>query len=423
MEAVKLAVCIPTYRRPEVIRELMENMVFQYIHHSFDIYIYDSSEDDSTEKVVRDWMPKYTGLHYVRIDSSIHSNQKVYNIFREFGQLQEYDYLWVCSDYIRWTKNVLDSVCSCADQGYDIIVPNYQDVEKIGNKEYFDKNALFLDCAWHMTLFGAVVLKVSTMLTEVNWNALMEKYMVPDCINHSHVAFYFEKLTGMTDWKAVHLSFAKSDMLVSAFRKYSGWHREAFYVWCHCWPAMIYRLPECYSNKTKVIKKIGVNAGILSFDNLKKLRRQDIFNNEIYNCYKNQWHDLTNVPVFVLWGLSKIPSEWIDRKESKKEKRLKARIKKFCKKYDRIYIFGAGRKAGRYTAYMNEMNLSFNAYLVSETVDNVREKEGHPVIRFDKKLVDNGNVGILLALNEENAKEAMDGILYDVAHRMIFSEF
>lgn len=423
METVRLAVCIPTYRRPDVIREFMENMAYQYIQHGFSVYIYDSSEDDSTERIVREWMSRYARVYYVGIDSSVQSNVKVYNIFREYGELQEYDYLWVCSDYIRWTRKALDAVCACANQEYDIIVPNYQDVEKIGNQEYTDMNSFFLDCAWHMTLFGAAVLKVSTMLTRVDWNALIEKYIVPDCIYHSHVAFYFEKLAVMSGWKAKHLSFAKSDMMVSAFRKYSGWHKDVFYVWCHCWPEMINRLPKCYNNKKDVIKKIGVNSGILSFENLKKLRRQNIFDNGIYNCYKDQWRNLTNVPVVLIWGLSKIPSEWINRREYKEEKILKKRIRRFCGKYDHIYIFGAGRKASRYTGYLNEMNLSFNAYLVTETGDNVREKENHQVIQFSKELVYSGNSGILLALNEENAKEAMDGILHDVDQKRIFREF
>lgn len=423
MGEVKLAVCVPTYKRPEVIQEFMENMAFQYIQYGFNIFIYDSSEDSLTEQIVKKGMLQYKDLHYVRIAPSVHSNMKVYDIFREFGKLQEYNYLWICSDYIRWTRRVLDSVNACINQGYDIIIPNYQDVEKIGNKEYTDKNTLFLDCAWHMTLFGAAVLKVSTMLTGVNWDALIEKYMVSDCINHSHVAFYFEKISTMKDWKAIHLSFLKSDMIVSSFRKYSGWHKDVFYVWCHCWPTVINKLPECYNNKQEVIKKIGVNAGILSYQNLRKLRGQNIFNREIYLCYKNEWRNLTNVPKFIIWEISMIPLEIINRNEAKKEVLLKTKIKKFCRKFDVIYIFGAGRKAGRYTGYLNEMNLSFKAYLVSKEMDNVKMKEGHKVIQFNKELLNDGKVGILLALNEENTKEAMENILCDINHRMIFSEF
>ena len=401
LDNVKVAVCIPTYNRPDVIQEYIENTVFRYLRHNFDIFIYDSSEDKLTEEIVKKGMQQYTGLHYRKVDSSIHSNRKVYNIFMEFGSRQEYDYLWVCSDYIRWTEFVLDSVRKYIEKKYDIIIPNYQDVEKIGNKEYVDINALFLDCAWHMTLFGATILRVSTMLNDINWNGLVERYMVPDCINHSHVAFYFEKLAAMKGWKAVHLSFSKSDMIVSSMRKYSGWHKD-------CWPTMINKLPECYKNKKRVIKKIGVNSGILSYQNLKKLKRQKIFNKEVYRCYKSEWHNLTNIPRLFIWGLSIIPPELIDWEEYRKEILLKKRIKKFCQKHDHIYIYGAGRKADRYTGYLNELGIPFEAYLVSEQVDNVKIKENHKVVQFYKELLHTGNVGILLALNEENTKEVME---------------
>ena len=83
MREIKLAICIPTYNRPEVIQELVEKIAPRYWQYGFDLYIYDSSENEQTEMVVQTWINKYTKLHYVKVDSKIHSNLKVYNIFKE----------------------------------------------------------------------------------------------------------------------------------------------------------------------------------------------------------------------------------------------------------------------------------------------------------------------------------------------------
>ena len=276
MRDIKLAMCIPTYNRPEVIQELVEKIAPRYWQYGFDLYIYDSSENTQTEQIVQTWIDRCEKLHYVKIDSKIHSNLKVYNIFKEFGEALEYDYLWVCTDAISWSDHVLDSIGKCMQQGYDIVIPNYRDMENLGDREYTDENALFLDCAWHMTLYGSTILKVSTMLQKVNWDELIEKYMVPECINHSHVAFYFEKIKKLDHWRAIHLSFSDKDMILSRLRRVSGWRKETFYVWCYCWPTMINKLPDTYKNKKEVIKKHGINSQILSYWNLKDLRKENV---------------------------------------------------------------------------------------------------------------------------------------------------
>lgn len=423
MKEVKLAVCIPTYNRPQVIQEFIEKIAPRYWRHGFDIYVYDSSEDERTECIVRAWINKCKKLHYVGVDSKIPSNLKVYNIFKKFGDSLDYDYLWICTDAISWSDCVLDSIEKFMQQGYDMILPNQRDVENIGNKEYTDENALFLDCAWHMTLYGATILKTSSMLTNVNWNELIERYMVPESINHSHVAFYFEKIKNLDNWRAIHLSFKNEDMTVSSLRKNSGWKKETFYVWCHCWPAMIHKLPDIYKNKNEVIKKNGINSLVLGYPNLKKLREENILNSEIYRCYKKEWVYLTNVSRFTIWRLSITPRSLLHSRYYYRDLRIKKRIVKFCNKFDKIYIYGAGKKADRYTKYLNELEIPFEAYMVSKITENGGTKEYHKVIPYNEKLMKDGKIGILFALNKKNAKEVIKSISHTIDYKKIFSEF
>lgn len=430
MDRGKLAVCIPTYHRSEVIEEFIEIYINWYVENKVDIFIYDSSKDEKTELVVKRWLPEYPNLFYVRIDSSIHSNMKVYNIFKEFGYSLQYEYLWVCSDSIRWTRRVLDKIKDSIEQGYDIIIPNYRDVENIGDREYQDANTLFIDCAWHMTLYGATILKISTMLKEVDWEILEERYAVPECINHSHVAYYFEKLNKMQNWKALHISCSNSDLIASELKKYPGWQKDTFYVWCYCWPAMINKLPDSYKNKKKVIKKSGVNSSILSYSNFIVLRKENILNKEIYDSYKRKWRDLTNVPRMVIWLLTIIPSKYVTYmdgnmayKQLIKEVLLKREIKRFCRRFNKIYIYGAGRKAKRYTCYLEEMGLKFEGYIVSSLEDNDSTMYNHKIFLFRRELLDDKNIGILIALNKENTKEVLGNVLSGARHKKLFIKY
>lgn len=424
MKSRRLAVCIPTYNRSEIILEFIEKHIERYLKYGFDIFVYDSSENSDTENIVKKGTGQYKSLHFVKIDPSVHSNMKVYNIFKEFGEKLDYEYLWICGDAVSWSDRVLESVNICINQGYDMIIPNHHDVEKLGDKIYTNVNRFFLDCAWQMTYYGTTIVKVSTVLTDVDWPYLIKKYAVPDSINLSHVAFYFEKISTMRVWRGVHLSFAESDIIVSSLKKSSGWKQDTFYIWCYCWPTMINRLPQCYTNKKKVIRKNGANSLILSYNNLKVLRSENIFNSEIYKQYKNKWHNLTTVPQLSLWFLSTLPPEAaLDIRGYLKEMQIKNRIKKFCNRFERIYIYGAGLKAKRYTRYLNEMGLGFEAYMVTGDVDGTETIEGHKVIKFSRDVLNDRKAGLLLALNKENTKEVMKSTLRRVKNRVIFSEF
>ncbi len=436
MENARSAICIPTYNRNEVIREFIENAAELYFRYGFDIYVYDSSENGLTQDVVTEKLSIYNKLHYVRIDPTVHSNMKVYGIFQEFGDSQKYEYLWVCSDSIRWSERTLKAVCTCMAQGYDLIVPNYRDVEKVGDREYTDRNRFFLDCAWHMTLYGAVILKRSTMLTDVDWDELTRKYGIPECINHSHVAFYFEKLSRFEGWKAFHLSLSAEDLHSSVLKKSPGWRDETFYVWCHCWPAMISKLPECYDSngsKKAVIKKSGVNSTILSFHNLRVLRYRKILTIDVYRRYERDWGGLTNVPRGIIYLLACFPAEkvfytsprWLCRQAAIRinRQRHKLLLKRFCRRFDRLYIYGAGKIAARFTACLDAWGISFEGYLVSALSDNEQMAGGHKISTYSPELLQDERVGVIVALNEENMIQVMQGCLSGVDRNRIFSEY
>jgi len=406
MDKRKLAICIPTYNRPDIIEELLKKSMETYSKFNFDLYIYDSSDNNKTQLITNEWQVKFYNLYYVSIDPEMHSNIKVYKIFQQYGLRNKYDYIWVCGDAIRWSIKVVQKIADSINNNYDIISLNYRDEEKIGDKEYTDKNEIFHELAWHFTLYGAVVLNTNTILNDVNWEVMVEKYDKPDSVNFSHVGFYFEKLCEMDSIKVMNFSFSKYVLTSSILKEVSGWTQEVFFVWGVAWPNLINALPECYTDKAEVIRKNGIYSKVLNIEAFISYRRADIINLRTYLKYKEIWEKVTYVSKIKILSISITPIIVINmflktliNIKSIKQSKI---IRKFCKKYKEIYIYGAGRIAMNYDKLFKRLHLEYKGFVVSESNENSESFLEHPVIELDELDNKKGEVGIIIALNSLN---------------------
>lgn len=410
MGSKKLAICIPTYNRPLMIEELLLKNLKRYSEYGWDLYIYDSSTDDSTRIIIEDYSKKFSNIFYEYIDSSIHSNLKVYTIFENFGSIQAYEYIWVCSDGVRWSKEVFDTIYENLKMDYDLLVVSNNDVENIGTKVFTDYNDFFVACAWFMNLYGSTILKVDTMLQDVPWEYLRERYCVPERINFSHVAYYFEKICSMTQFKAKYLVFSPGNLQVSALKRRAGWENEAFSIWCTFWPSTVMALPDCYCDKERVIKQTGTNSGLLLEKSLITLREKDIYTYDIYKKYKNEWKYLTTLSSKKLKLISLIPKKWawiLQYKYFHSVKKVERRVVKFARKYSRIYIYGCGRKAVRFSEYLEKNNIDFQGYIVSSMDKSSPLFMNKKVQQFESTLLSDFDMGLILALNKDNTQEVL----------------
>lgn len=411
---MRLAICIPTYNNSEIVEELLIRCGDIYKRKSFDVYIYDSSENEETKVVVNRFQKKYNNLFYTAIKSSVHSNRKVYMIYKKFSEETRYDYIWVCSDSIRWKENIFDRIEKELEKDYDIIVVNHRDAEKIGTREYNDINQLFLACAWHMTLYGATILNVKTILNHVDWKYYIRKYCVPNRINFSHLALYFEQLSKMDRINALYLAINPSDFAASPLKKHSKWYGNTFKVWCSYWPDAIKSLPECYydENKKAVIKKSSLYSGILDLNNFLLLRKDNIFNISVYMHYRKNWKEITDVNPIGILLISVMPDRWagyiLDQRNDLGK--LERAVKKFCKKYPRIYIYGGGYNAAAMAEQLDLLGVEYQGFLVSDISQNRRKLREHSIKEFSEKIFRDPEVGIILGLNKKNTNEVISKI-------------
>ncbi|MDR1772933.1 MAG: hypothetical protein LBS02_20230 [Hungatella sp.] len=410
MEDIKIAVCIPTYDRSQIMKEFLESCSADYANFGIDIYIYDSSTNDETENMVMLWKERLNGLYYIRVPSCIHANIKVFKIFQQQGLKNAYDFIWVCGDSLRFSEKALSSILQNVTLEYDMIEVNANDVGKLGTRVYNNHNDYFRDCAWHLALFGAVILNVKTMLSNVDWNDYELNYSSKELINFSHVSFYFNKLATKECFKALHLSLNPSFYSISPLKEKSGWHEETFYVMCHGWVQTIKSLPSCYKDK----KEAMINHGkytIFKTLNLLKLREDGYFNMSIYKQYRCVWKEVCDIPIIKLYMIALMPVSMSRHVRNGlrylRTYKGKKYLKRFIRKYPEIIIFGAGKKALKYGKHFNEENIPYSGYCVTESSGNDIKLLGHPVYRLADIEESLNKVGIVLALNPVNAQEVI----------------
>lgn len=407
---MRIAACVPTYNRSNIVEEFLTKSLFDYKDFGIDIYIYDSSSDDETEQVVKIWMEKSDCLFYVRIPSSFHANMKVLKIFQQEGLTKPYDFIWVCGDALRFKREALSTIMPHVLPQYDMIEVNGMDKEKLGTREYDEPNEYFKDCAWHLTLFGAVILNVKTMLSDVDWDYYESKCSSREFVNFSHVSFYFDKLVSMNNFKALHLSLNPYFVTSSPLKEKSGWYEETFHVICSGWFQTIQNLPRCYENKREAMIKFGKYT-MFNTKDLLDLREKNCFNKTMFKQFRNVWKDVCDMPIIELYLIASMPillSKYISRIRRYFEN-LKSmmHLKKFLKRYHQILIYGAGKKALIYGRYFEKKNISYSGFCVTDADKNGSELLGHPIYSLADIEDSLANVGIVLALNPVNMEEVV----------------
>ena len=128
----RLAICVPTYNRSEMIDEMLIRCAKLYQKKEIDVYFYDSSEDEKTKQIINHYGLIYKNLYYRKLPSTTHSNIKVLNIYEEFAKEKKYDYLSICPDYMQFSLagiNIMEREC---EKGFELCVLNFHDVEHIG---------------------------------------------------------------------------------------------------------------------------------------------------------------------------------------------------------------------------------------------------------------------------------------------------
>ena len=425
MSTIKIAFCIPTYKRPDMIAEFMEQYMFGYKERGIDVYIYDSSSDNETELVVQKFQQQTDCLYYIRIPEEVNAIAKVYRIFQQFELKKEYDFIWACGDRIRYPVEALDNILPQISLEYDVIHINSVDEEGIGSRDYEDYNEYFIDCAWHTTMFGALLLNCHTMLKNVCWKKYEDKYLNDDFLSCAHVCFYFNRFLELPKFHAKY--FSGYYCYTTKLKKQCGWYKDTFKILGERWVRAIESFPACYTDKDKVIRKFGKYVALENESAFLQKRIDGIYDEKIYARYENILPRICDVPIERLKEIAFMTNEQASLEMQKWVEECHqngiTELNDFLEKYPKLLIYGAGLNAKRYARLFHTENVVFEGFCVSErkTCDN--ELMGHPCYTAEELGDELKKYGIYLGLNVVNRNQVREFLeKRGIIDQLFFSE-
>lgn len=395
-----IVICIPTYNRPEVTRELLETYIDLWASLNIDVIVFDSSEDDRTKQVCAQYFGRDI-LKYEHVDSDVHSNIKVFRMYQSKELCSKYNYIWLMADHVRWSEVITKRVCEKVKGDYDFIVlsNNTRIIEK--DTDLHDKQEFWQVLGWYITLYGACLVNTNTVLKDVDWKYMYEKYINEDCINFSHMGLYFEQTLKL---ETLSVSYLVNDngFYTSALRNGSGWKKEPFKLWCDIWVKSVYALPDFYLNKREVLKAQSTKGKMLNLQYMIGYRMNGVYSIADFFRYFTKWRYCSEVSMFRLLMLAIKPKWLMCAKFIDKSWFMQRKLGHFCAKYSDTYIYGAGRYGIRLVEVMNKNNIPFKGFVVSSIDENKQEVLGYPVIEYSEEIFNDKKVGIIIALNKKN---------------------
>lgn len=404
MTSPRLIVCIPTFMKEEFIEEIIREEADLYQKLDINLYIADSSPDDNTEMIFKKYEKKYSILHYKRFPVDMPSNEKVYKIYQMSENEIKCDYIWIRSDALRYSKFIIYTLVEkFLRMQFDIIVINYMGYGDRGVRVIRDRQFLFEEYAWAMTLYGAVILNVRTVLSKTNWNDVESRYLQPHCINFSHVCLFFEKIEYLKKFSALVMDVTFE--MVWGVPKKSSWYNMWFEMLFDVWPSAISEISSTYQNKLKVIKSHFDKLFLFNYKLLKNLIDDHVLTFDIYKKYEDEFSEYLNIPLetFCKMLLGCELSE-LEKFSIMPEYIF---LKEFLNKYSKFIIYGAGEKAEKYAEFLRLNNMEFEAFLVSDDNHISSEKKmGHPVY-IASEYIFPSDAGIIMGLNLKNQKEVL----------------
>lgn len=292
-----LAIAIPTFNRPNILRENLMTMLPIIRSYHLPVYISDDSNNDLTQNMIHDISCQYPNIYYKKNQPSLgHDN----NCKRTLTFAKE-KYIWYLGDSkIIMNEGIVEVLKILNKYTFDFIITSskHRNV-KIPSKIYYDSNEFFAELAWHATLTGATIYRRSILFGK-DYNTSSYK-------NFIQLGIILDE---MLDNKKGLLWINKPFIISNTGKKESYWTNDTLKVFADDWCSFIHNLPEQYTseNKLQVIKSHSDNTGIFGLKNYCKLRAKRILNlRSFFNHYTNL-KMATSLNIYLVFILTLIPS-------------------------------------------------------------------------------------------------------------------
>ena len=295
---LNMVIVIPTCNRCTSIDYLLFKSVKELWFWGIDVVVYDSSSDDRTEAVVKNFiLDGYDNIIYKRYRGAFDGfsiDQKVIDALREH---LDYDYIWVMRDgLVPILKSVYDKFLKIFKDRPEIVVVD-SSCRNNGDhyiKKYSDCPLFFLENMARATVMGCLILSSNTAHYAIDHYAI-------DQSNYSlwlaTVPFYYcaEKQTAPILYidDVFEYNIASSKNL---FWNKSG---RAFEQWGYRWDTIITALPSVYDEYKPLVEKIEMyDFHPFSMESLLRMRGNGGLTLRLIRKYQDKIPKVCNTPIW-----------------------------------------------------------------------------------------------------------------------------
>lgn len=298
------AFCILTKDHPEVMKEVSLNLYAALTARGFDIYVYDSSEDNRTETLINAWnQAGYNNIYYIDARFTKTGDEKLLAIYLGYGLKKEYDYIWNAKDRVMYSSDFLDRIVNDMSKNPDVILAGCEEdsyfftYEKFKD-EYTDPVEFFRDFGATTTSWDAIIFNRNTMLKDIDWNYYESEYKIGYSNNFNQPIVLFARLAELEQVKIIVERPEYKDRIFSN-KSGSGWSDQTINIWGVKWPAAIDRLPHIYDEyKNHVIKVETMHVCVFgSHGHMIGLASHKYLTKENFDLIRDHFNELSDIPV------------------------------------------------------------------------------------------------------------------------------
>ncbi|MEE3495375.1 MAG: hypothetical protein VZR06_09445 [Butyrivibrio sp.] len=295
----KLAICVPTYNRPDVVEEILLYSAEYLKKHDVDMYYYDSGDTGDVEALVdKHNLKGYDNVHYIRVPSDYLYGDKIDLIYSGEGLKKEYDYIWPIKERIIPNERMLELVLERCDGEADAIISlTLGDIYEGDTFDFHSPVDVYRYFGKQTTSLETVIYNTKTMLGDYVFGE--SKNSAKHKNDFWHYWFLYDKLSKLDNPVIAVVSKDGAYNMQSSVPAGNNWRKRIFEVWIEEFIKINFELPDIYSAyKTQVIKNtVSIEELLGSRNTFVELHNEGILTAEVFDKYKDFWTFVTDVPV------------------------------------------------------------------------------------------------------------------------------
>ncbi|MFZ2889146.1 glycosyltransferase family 2 protein [Sulfuricurvum sp.] len=296
----KLAICIPTYNRAMVLKELLSTIIPNLIIDQVPIYISDNNSSDNTFEIVMEAKKVYPFIFYRQNTENLGADKNFENVLK----MSECSYSWLLGDDDLIINDGIKKILELINvHSADLIVTNGTNYNQSLLKKpllmsavYQNHNTLLNDLWYTMTwmstlIFSAELIKKAKFSTYYNTNFIQTAIVFDYLATQSTFYVYWHSFPLVQSPPNEKIINPYTDRILNIFLQK--------------WTDVLLSLPPIYNNNTKLkcIRESGI-----SLKSLYGLRMDQLFSIKDYFLYKDYFPFVTKAPSSLIFLLSIAPS-------------------------------------------------------------------------------------------------------------------